>query len=61
MRQHESSNTGLLAATAVASALFGIIVGYIMGTGGDLGPARAGVSAAQVPVAQAAPAASRTR
>ena len=50
-----SSNTGLVAATGVAGALFGIIVGYIMGTGGDLGPARGGVSAAPAPVAQTAP------
>lgn len=49
------SNTGLLAASCAASALFGIIVGYIMGTNGNLGrpagPAYA--TAAAAPVSQA--------
>jgi tetratricopeptide (TPR) repeat protein len=55
MTRHDGSNAGLLAATAVASALFGIIVGYIMGTGGNLGPSSGGAYAAPAPVAQPAP------
>ena len=60
MSRYDTSgtNTGLLAATAVASALFGIIVGYIMGTGGNLGrpagPAYAAAAAA--PASQSPPA-----
>ncbi len=57
MIRNESSNTGLLAASCAASVLFGVIVGYIMGTGGNLGASRAGGYAAPAPVAQTPPAA----
>lgn len=58
MNHHQESNAGLVAASSLASALFGIIVGYVMGTGGNLGSASAGTYAApsQAPVAQSAPA-----
>ena len=46
MIRNEGSNTSLLAASCAASVLFGVIVGYIMGTGGDLGASRAGGYAA---------------
>jgi len=52
------SNTGLLAASCTASLLLGVIVGYIVGTGRDLGSAgsRAYAAPAAPPPAQAAPA-----
>ena len=58
MNQNHGTSTGLVAASSLASALFGIIVGYIMGTGGNLGPPTTGASAApsQSPVTQSAPA-----
>lgn len=54
MNQNHGSNTGLVAASSLASALFGIIVGYIMGTGGNLGSPTTGAYAApsQSPVTQ---------
>lgn len=58
MNQNHGSNTGLVAASSLASALFGIIVGYIMGTGGSLGSPTPGAFAApsQSPATQSAPA-----
>ena len=39
------NNSGLLAASCIASVLFGVIVGYIMGSGGSLAPPTAGAYA----------------
>lgn len=57
MNPNAGSNTGLVAASSLASALFGIIVGYIMGTGGNVGPPGGGAYAAPTPapVTQSAP------
>ena len=51
------NNSGLLAASCIASVLFGVIVGYIMGSGGSLAPSTAGAYAvpAATPTTQAAP------
>jgi cytochrome c-type biogenesis protein CcmH/NrfG len=49
MNRYESnsgSNTALLAASCTASLLFGVIVGYIMGSGGTVGSSAAGLYAA---------------
>lgn len=58
MNRNEGSNTALVAASSLASALFGIIVGYIMGTGGNLGSAGSGAYTAPgaAAVTQSAPA-----
>lgn len=46
MNQREGSNAGLVAASSLASALFGMIIGYLVGTGGNVGPSAAGAYAA---------------
>jgi tetratricopeptide (TPR) repeat protein len=57
-QSNSGSNTGLLAASCAASLLLGVIVGYIMGTGGDLGSSasRAYAAPAAPPPTQATPA-----
>lgn len=56
--ENQSSPASLVAASSLASALFGIIVGYLLGTGGSLGSSAAGAYATPLPppVTQSAPA-----
>lgn len=56
--ENRASANGLVVASSLASALFGIIVGYLLGTGGNLGPSAAGayVPPSQPPTTQSAPA-----
>lgn len=45
-QRNGGSNRGLLAASCAASLLLGVIIGYIMGTGGTVGSSAAGLYAA---------------
>jgi len=56
MNRHRESNAGLVAASSLASALFGIIVGYVIGTGGAHGSVSGGPYAAPDPAAVTQPA-----
>jgi len=55
--QNQGSAKSLVAASSLASALFGIIVGYLVATGGNLGSSAAGAyaPASQPPTTQSAP------